>query len=110
MLVFRANNDRPYLYRSFRRSGRVTSEYRAAGSEALLLHALETVERAKRDCERQRQLRERDALDELERAVDGLAERARRQANEALTRQGYHQYKRGEWRKRRVSNRDASRL
>ena len=41
-------------------------------------------------------------LDDLERALDELAERARDLAREALTAAGYHQHHRGEWRKRRV--------
>ncbi len=38
-LVYR--NGRPYLYRSVRRDGRVTSEYVAGGEDAFLIGALE---------------------------------------------------------------------
>ena len=45
-LVYR--NGRPYLYRSVRRGGRVTSEYLGRGIDALLIAALEADDR---DCE-----------------------------------------------------------
>ena len=46
---------------------------------------------------------ERKQLDDLERALDELAERARDLARDALSAAGYHQHHRGEWRMRRVS-------
>ena len=46
---------------------------------------------------------ERKEPDDLERALDELAEQARDLARDALTAAGYHQHHRGEWRKRRVS-------
>lgn len=53
---------RPYLYRSVRRNGRVTSEYRASGEAAVLIHALEAVAREEREYRRwlERQERDRD--------------------------------------------------
>jgi hypothetical protein len=100
-LVYR--NGRPYLYRSVRRGGRVTSEYRGRGEDALLIDALETIERGERDGDLRQQRSGRKELDDLERALDELAGRARDLARDALTAAGYHQHKRGEWRKRRVS-------
>ena len=44
-------------------------------------------------------------LDDLERAIDEMAEQARDLAREALNAAGYHQHHRGEWRKRRGTRR-----
>jgi hypothetical protein len=100
-LVYR--NGRPYLYQSKRRGGRVTSEYRGSGTDALLIDALETIDRGERDEDIRQQRSERKQLDDLERALDDLAEQARDLAREALSAAGYHQHHRGDWRKRRVS-------
>jgi hypothetical protein len=100
-LVYR--NGRPYLYRSKRRGGRVTSEYLGRGEDALLIDALERIERDERDSDLRHQRSERKELDDLERALDELAGRARDLARDALTAAGYHQHKRGEWRRKRVS-------
>jgi hypothetical protein len=100
-LVYR--NGRPYLYRSIRRGGRVTSEYLARGEDAFLIHALEKDDRDKLSFDRQEARSERKQLDDLERALDELAEQARDLACDALSAAGFHQHHRGEWRKRRVS-------
>ena len=61
------------------------------------------IERDGKDSTGEQARSERKELDDLERALDELAERARDLAREALTAAGYHQHHRGEWRKRRVS-------
>ena len=99
-LVYR--NGRPYLYRSVRRAGRVTSQYTASGVDAFLIAALEENERDERRCELEQIRAERREADDLERALDEMAERAGDLARDALTAAGYHQHHRGEWRKRRV--------
>jgi hypothetical protein len=99
-LVYR--NGRPYLYRSVRRGGRVTSEYLARGEDAMLITALEDIERDERRCELEEIRAERRKADDLERALDEMAERARALARDALTAEGYYQHRRGEWRRRRV--------
>jgi hypothetical protein len=98
-LVFR--NGRPRLQRSVRRGGRVTTEYRASGEAALLIDRLETIERDEQDFERWQVREERKRFEELDRALDDLNEQARTLARDALERAGYHQHKRGEWRRRR---------
>ena len=98
-LVYR--NGRPRLQRSVRRGGRVTTEYQASGEVALLIAAMEQIERDERDFERRRGQEEWKRFDDLERALDDLAEQARALARDALQRAGYHQHKRGEWRRRR---------
>jgi hypothetical protein len=99
-LVYR--NGRAYLYRSVRRGGRVTSEYVASGIDARLIAALEADGRDWREFDREQVRAERREADDLERALDEMAERARALARDALTAAGYHQHHRGEWRKRRV--------
>ena len=94
-------NGRPYLYRSVRKGGRVTSEYRGSGETARLIGAWDAMDAIDRDDERSRVREERNAHDELERALDELAERGRFLAHEALTAAGFHQHHRGEWRQRR---------
>src|SRR5262249_26473443 len=96
-LVYR--NGRAYLYRSVRRGGRVSSEYVAGGIDAQLIAALEDDDRIWKRFDRKQ-------ADDLERALDELADRARDLAREALTVAGYHLHHRGEWRKRRVRRDD----
>jgi hypothetical protein len=100
-LVYR--NGRPYLYRSVRRNGRVTSEYLAGGEDAFLINALESDDRDRERFDRQEARSERKELDDLERALDELAEQVRDLACNALSAAGFHQHHRGEWRKRRVT-------
>jgi hypothetical protein len=98
-LVYR--NGRPRLQRSVRRGGHVTTEYRGSGDVALLISRIEGIERDERDFEQWREREERERFDELDRALDDLNEEARLLARDALERAGYHQHKRGEWRRRR---------
>ena len=100
-IVYR--NGRPYLYRSKRRGGRVTSEFVASGVDALLISRLETIERDERDYKRWRERQDQKELDDLEQALDELAKQAHELAREALSAAGYHQHHRGAWRRRRVS-------
>jgi hypothetical protein len=99
VLVYR--NGRPYLYRSVRRGGRVTSEYVACGAAALLLAQGDRLIHDKRTIALPEDPEVRQQRDELERALDTLAADARALAHAALTEAGYHQHKRGEWRRRR---------
>jgi hypothetical protein len=98
-------NGRPYIYRSLRRDGRVTSEYGGSGEDARLIGDLEAIERAERDALRREEHDERKRLDALDRILVELAGRARDLARDALTAAGYHQHDRGRWRKRRVRQR-----
>ena len=69
-LVYR--NGRPYLYRSVRRGGRVTSEYVASGIDALLIDRLEGVERDKRDYEAWLKAKRCQEADEIDRMLDDV--------------------------------------
>jgi hypothetical protein len=57
-LVYR--DGRSYVYRSVWRGGRVTSEYRGSGEDALLIDALEKIEQAERGSERWRERSEQN--------------------------------------------------
>ncbi len=96
-LIYR--NGRPRLQRSVRRGGRVTTEYQASGEVALLIDAMEQIERDERNLERWQGQEDRKRFEDLERALDDLAEQARALARDALERAGYHQHHRGEWRR-----------
>jgi hypothetical protein len=98
-------NGRPYLYKSIRCGGRVTSQYLGRGEDALLIDAIETSDRDQRDYERHQEREERKESNDLERVLDELAERTRTLAGQALISAGYHQHHRGEWRKRRGEGR-----
>jgi hypothetical protein len=77
----------------------------AGGIDAQLIAALEADERDWKRFDRARAQTERKLFDDLERALDKMAERARAIAREALAAAGYHQHDRGEWRKSRVARR-----
>jgi hypothetical protein len=98
-LVYR--NGRPYLYRSVRKGGRVTSEYQASGESALLIAAADRFDRIDEKEERERERQERREADEVERALDDLTEWGLTLARNALIAAGYHQHHRGEWRRKR---------
>ena len=98
-------NGRAYLYRSVRRGGRVTSEYRGSGDAAFSLGSILQQNRQWEEARRSAERAERREADELERALDDLAELAGALAHQALTAAGYHRHNRGEWRKRRHANR-----
>ncbi|MEW4569726.1 hypothetical protein AB1L88_17820 [Tautonia sp. JC769] len=99
-LVFR--NGRPYLYRSVRRNGRVTSEFVASGESALLIARMDAIDRDDRDYERWRIREERRKAAERDARLDDLVKQSEALAREALEQAGYHQHHRGEWRRRRV--------
>jgi hypothetical protein len=98
-IVYR--NGRPYLYKSIRRGSQVTSQYLGKGEDALLINAIETMDRDERDFERCWDAEQRKESNDLERALDVLAERALAFAGQTLESAGYHRHHRGDWRKRR---------
>ena len=91
-----------YYTRSRKVDGRVVREYVGTGEIARVAARLDTLDRQARAAERaaDRELRaELEAPDEVVSAFDELAELV---ARAALAAAGYHQHKRGEWRKHRV--------
>jgi hypothetical protein len=97
-LVYR--NGRPYLYRSIRRDGRVTSEYRGSGEWTIDTAKLEALEREDRELARFEAQAKRERLEAVERTLVEYFERVEDLAGAALYAAGYHRPKR-EWRRRR---------
>jgi hypothetical protein len=94
-------NCRLYAYKSIRRGGRVTSEYRGSGMLALGVATLDAEGQEERAERAERQRAERRRLDELDRAAGALAAGALDLARRTLEEAGYHRHDRGPWRKRR---------
>jgi hypothetical protein len=93
-IVYR--NGRAYAYKSIRRNGRVTSEYRGSGDIAMLAALLDAEDQEQRDWERA----ERERLETAERTLCDYFNRVDDLARAALLASGFHQHKR-QWRKRR---------
>jgi hypothetical protein len=96
-----ARDGRPYYYRSVRRGGRVTSEYRGAGQIAELAASLDAVQRERREAERQAERAEREADERQEAAVAEWFDRIEALTRIAIEAAGYHRHRRGEWRRTR---------
>jgi hypothetical protein len=94
-----------YYYRKERQGNRVVSTYIGpAGDRAALFAEIDALDRQRRQQERWEAQIARAQFAELASAPEGLTEllaEAKRAAAEALTAAGYHQHKRGQWRKRR---------
>ena len=85
--------ERGYYYRVRRENGRVVREYVGRGRVAELMAKLDALDR-----EKEREERRLDA------DLEALIETTDLLARAALVAAGYHQHKRGEWRKRRDGN------
>lgn len=99
-LVYR--NGQPYLYESFRRNGKVTSRYWGSGDWVIAASQLDAHDREERDFERRRATEQRRELEMLGKQLDQLVQDAIGCSRQLLEAAGYHQHKRGEWRKQRV--------
>ena len=97
-LIYR--DGRPYLYRSKRMGGRVTSEYVASGESAVLIAQMEAIERGERDDQRDKIRAELAALEADESHLLDYFNRVEDLARAALYAAGFHRPKR-EWRRRR---------
>ena len=110
-MAYESRNGRSYYYKKERHGTKVVSVYIGNGERAELwadITALGIEERQLKAAER---AAERASFAELARTPPALVEllaEAKRQTAEALEAAGYHQHKRGEWRKRRGSNKDES--
>ena len=92
---------RRYYYRSKRVGGKVRTEYFGAGERAEIFARLDEIERQERESDRLDRRLERDEDRKIDRALDDLVAEARADAASLLRSLGYHQHKRGEWRRRR---------
>ena len=97
--------ERGYYYRVRRENGHVVREYVGCGRVAEIMAELDALDRekgreeARLDAEALRN--EKAALDALDAHLEALIETTDLLAHAALVAAGYHQHKRGEWRKRR---------
>jgi hypothetical protein len=98
-LVYR--DGQVYRYRSIRVGGKVTSRYLGSGLLAGIEEQRGRIRRAVDQHARRATVRARDAPDELERDLEAATRSALTLAHQALEQAGYHQPKRGPWRKKR---------
>jgi hypothetical protein len=97
---------KPYYYRKERVNGKIVSHYcgRADGDYARLWGGLAAISAERREIAAARQAADRAEWAELSSTPAALVEllaAAQQAAATALEAAGYHQHKRGEWRKRR---------
>jgi hypothetical protein len=93
--------ERGYYYRVRKISGRVIREYIGTGRMAELVAELDRLEREKRRLDALDLRDEKAELAALDTEIRALVEMTDLAARIALLAAGYHQHKRGEWRKRR---------
>ena len=96
-----------YCYRARKVGGRVVRQYVGAGRVAELAAQVDARERDRRRREADRRRQERAELDALDDQLKALAEATDLATRAALLAAGYHQHKRGEWRRRREQDRPA---
>jgi hypothetical protein len=90
-----------YYSRSRKESGRVVREYVGSGRVAELAAQLDALDREQRGWEAAAERRAKTELEETESQVKALADMTDEVARAALLAAGFHQHKRGEWRRRR---------
>jgi hypothetical protein len=90
--------------RSRRVNGRVLREYVGTGEIALWAAALDALARREREAAQAAERARRRKQDDLDLRLDEVNVLAELLARAALEAAGYHQHKRGEWRKRRARN------
>jgi hypothetical protein len=77
-------------------------EYIGGGRVGQLAAEMDKLDREQRDAERANRLAARTALEALDSPVEELDELVELLAHAALVAAGFHQHKRGEWRKKRA--------
>ena len=97
-IVYRGG--RAYAYRSIRRNGRVTSEYRGSGDIVALIAVLDVEERDERDGERYQLRAEQERIEAIENTLTRYDEQVEELVRAVLYSAGFHRPKRV-WRKRR---------
>src|SRR5262245_30187039 len=100
--------ERGYYYRVRKVQGRVVRQYLGTGPVAALAAKMDASERREREAKRAALRAARAELDALDGPVNELDELADLVARTALLAAGFHQHKRGEWRKRRARTDNAS--
>ena len=90
-----------YYTRSRKVNGRVIREYVGGGTLGEIAARMDALERLRREEEAALWREERERLEALDGLTEEVCEAAEVLAQAALVAAGYHQHKRGEWRKRR---------
>jgi hypothetical protein len=93
--------ERGYYYRVRKVNGRVLREYVGAGEVASLVAQMDALRREQRQLEALEQRQEKDRLKALDADLEAVSDRIDLVARAALLAAGFHQHKRGEWRRRR---------
>jgi len=91
-----------YYVRKIKQHGRAISEYVGGGELGRAAATLDAQDRGRRLADAAAWRKEKDQLEALDARVATLCELIEMLARAALTAAGYHQHKRGEWRKRRA--------
>lgn len=92
-----------YFTRSQRQGGHVVRVYVGGGERGEYAAAVDAIARERREAERVEHTRERRRLGTVDAQLTAWYAAVDAQVRAALTAAGYHQHKRGEWRKRRGS-------
>lgn len=95
-----------YYTRSRREGGRVVREYVGSGYTALLAASMDKNERREKAENRERDAKVRKTMAAVDALIAEAGTEARSTLEAALEAAGYHQHKRGEWRKQRVRTAD----
>ena len=95
------DKDGRYYTRSCRKNGRVVREYIGGGRSGEMIARHDSLERAKRAADRAIERADREGVEALDTPLNELSERADLLVRAVLVAAGFHQHKRGEWRKKR---------
>jgi hypothetical protein len=93
--------ERGYYYRARKVNGRVVREYCGAGKVAELTAQMDALERERRRLDALERRLVKDELKALDSDLAAVNARIDLAARAALLAAGFHQHKRGEWRRRR---------
>ena len=92
----------PYYTRSRKVRGRIVREYVGGGLLGQMAARLDAQERERRLIERELWKKEREQLEEADRAASQFYDAVETLTRAALYAGGYHRHKHGEWRRRRA--------
>jgi hypothetical protein len=96
----------PYYYRARKISGRIVTQYIGRGEIAELVALGDALERKEREQERADFRAWKEDLTRLDEPLEELNTLADKLAHAALLAAGFHQHRRGEWRRRRNARRE----
>ena len=99
----------PYYYRARKIGGRVVTQYIGRGKTGELVAMGDDLDRQEREQERDSFLAWKENLADLDEPLEELNEMVDKLAHAALLAAGFHQHRRGEWRRRRNGERESDR-